>query len=70
MLYPVDNQSRETKDLCGIWDFKVDRKTVGRTEKWFKGKLKNSIMIQDSLILLSFSWKRCCGSFMKSSKSL
>ncbi|NLF40670.1 beta-glucuronidase [bacterium] len=34
MLYPRESETRELKDLCGIWEFKVDRKGSGRRERW------------------------------------
>lgn len=43
MLYPIENKVREVKNLCGIWNFKVDEKNVGLEEKWYESPLKNCI---------------------------
>lgn len=43
MLYPVENQVREVKNLSGIWRFKVDKRDEGFTKGWFKESLKDTI---------------------------
>jgi len=43
MLYPVENQFREVKNLNGIWDFKVDYRDQGFNEAWYSKKLKGTI---------------------------
>jgi len=34
MLYPRESETREVKDLSGIWEFKVDRTDEGRKAGW------------------------------------
>ena len=43
MLYPIETESREIKDLSGIWNFCADAAGVGRKEKWFAGPLADAI---------------------------
>lgn len=35
MLYPVENEIRQVKDLCGVWRFKLDPDEDGFKEKWY-----------------------------------
>jgi beta-glucuronidase len=35
MLRPQDTAHRETKRLDGLWSFRLDDESVGRTEQWF-----------------------------------
>jgi beta-glucuronidase len=42
MLYPRESNTREVKDLSGIWRFKVDFKDIGIQDKWFSRKLENT----------------------------
>ncbi|MEO8615007.1 MAG: beta-glucuronidase, partial [Luteolibacter sp.] len=35
MLYPQENESREVKDLSGVWSFRVDRNASGHRDAWF-----------------------------------
>lgn len=44
MLYPIMTETRNLIDLCGIWDFKLD-KGNGFLEKWYEGKLKYTLKI-------------------------
>ena len=37
MLYPVQNDIRNTFDLSGIWDFRTDPDEVGEQEGWQNG---------------------------------
>lgn len=37
MLYPIQNDVRNTLDLSGIWDFKTDPQGVGEDGGWFNG---------------------------------
>ncbi|NJM40014.1 MAG: beta-glucuronidase [Anaerolineae bacterium] len=37
MLYPVQNDIRNTFDLSGIWDFRIDPDEVGEREGWQNG---------------------------------
>lgn len=41
MLYPRESESREVKDLSGIWRFKVDAGEEGRTGNWQEQPLDN-----------------------------
>lgn len=43
MLYPQENETREVKDLSGIWSFRADRGGQGRKEEWFRAPLVKSI---------------------------
>ncbi len=44
MLYPRETQTREVKDLSGIWDFKPDTDNTGLAEKWFSQPLKSPVL--------------------------
>jgi len=33
MLYPRESETREVKDLSGIWNFKLDKKNEGIEKK-------------------------------------
>lgn len=37
MLYPIQNEVRNTLDLSGIWDFQADPQGSGEQEGWFNG---------------------------------
>jgi beta-glucuronidase len=37
MLYPQQNQVRNTLDLSGIWDFQTDPEELGAQQAWFNG---------------------------------
>jgi beta-glucuronidase len=37
MLYPIQNNVRNTLDLSGIWDFKADPQGVGEDDGWYNG---------------------------------
>ena len=43
MLFPIENETREIKDLSGIWSFKVDWKDEGFKKEWFKRRLEATI---------------------------
>ena len=44
MLYPVDNEVRQIKELNGIWKFRKDNYyRQGFEEKWFEKPLENVI---------------------------
>ncbi len=43
MLYPQENESRELRDLSGIWRFKRDPRNEGRRERWFARPLPGTI---------------------------
>ncbi len=40
MLFPRESESRDVKDLSGLWDFKRDAENVGRKENWQDKPLK------------------------------
>ena len=40
MLYPYGSESREVKDLSGVWQFKWDKDNVGMLEKWYEKALE------------------------------
>jgi beta-glucuronidase len=42
MLYPRESETREIKDLSGIWRFKKDD-SKGLEERWFSEPLKNTV---------------------------
>ncbi len=37
MLYPQQNNFRNVYDLSGLWDFQLDAREVGESQKWFGG---------------------------------
>ena len=40
MLYPIENEIRQVKNLCGIWKFKREsRLKQGFDEKWYQKPL-------------------------------
>lgn len=43
MLYPRESETREVKDLGGIWNFKVDSGDEGLREKWYEKDLSDPI---------------------------
>ena len=43
MLYPTESETREVKDLSGIWNFKIDADDEGFTKEWYSGPLEGSI---------------------------
>ncbi|WP_028986218.1 beta-glucuronidase [Thermicanus aegyptius] len=45
MLYPVESETREVKDLSGIWRFKIDRNHEGYRNKWYETPLRDTIMM-------------------------
>ncbi|MFH1762541.1 MAG: sugar-binding domain-containing protein, partial [bacterium] len=44
MLYPRESETREVKDLSGVWRFKVDRKEQGFTKKWYAKPLSGDVI--------------------------
>ena len=41
-LYPRESESRETKELNGVWNFRADmsiNRSIGFDEKWFMKRL-------------------------------
>jgi beta-glucuronidase len=45
MLYPRETQTREVKDLSGIWNFKPDFDNTGLKNNWQDSGLKNPILM-------------------------
>lgn len=43
MLYPIENEFREVKNLNGTWNFKVDFNKEGFDKKWQEGRLTDAI---------------------------
>ena len=44
MLYPIENEIRQVKNLCGIWKFKQEKKlNQGIEERWFEKPLTDTI---------------------------
>jgi len=43
MLFPQENETREVKDLSGIWKFKLDGKGQGLAEKWYASPLADTM---------------------------
>ena len=42
MLRPQDSETRERKNLSGMWDFRLDHQGVGRDQRWFADQLGES----------------------------
>ncbi|MDB6026636.1 MAG: glycoside hydrolase family 2 sugar binding protein [Verrucomicrobiales bacterium] len=45
-VHAAENERRSSLDLSGDWEFKLDPLDVGRTEKWFEGKVPFERTIQ------------------------
>ncbi|MCX7795160.1 MAG: beta-glucuronidase [bacterium] len=45
MLYVTETETREVKELSGIWKFKVDENNEGLEKEWFKEPLKDTILM-------------------------
>ncbi|MCP4749376.1 MAG: beta-glucuronidase [Proteobacteria bacterium] len=43
MLYPRESETREVKDLSGLWGFQVDFNNEGRKAEWYRKPLPNPI---------------------------
>ena len=44
MLYPIENEIRQVKNLCGIWKFKQEKRlNQGIEERWFEKPLTDTI---------------------------
>ncbi|MFP5068050.1 beta-glucuronidase [Pseudonocardia nantongensis] len=43
MLRPQDTRTRERKSLNGLWSFRTDPASAGRTERWFADRLRDSV---------------------------
>lgn len=45
MLYVTETETRDVKELSGIWKFKVDENNEGLEKEWFKEPLKDTILM-------------------------
>jgi beta-glucuronidase len=45
MLYPIESETREIKNLSGIWKFKLDKDGIGEKEEWFLKKLSDTVLM-------------------------
>lgn len=45
MLYPRESETREVKDLSGIWKFKIDKGNEGYAKKWYAEPLSDTILM-------------------------
>lgn len=43
MLYPVESETRELKDLSGLWEFRADKAGEGFSRKWFAAPLAGTM---------------------------
>ncbi|MFP3937330.1 MAG: beta-glucuronidase [Phycisphaerae bacterium] len=43
MLYPRESETREIKDLCGIWSFRADAAGEGFDGKWYASGLESPV---------------------------
>ena len=43
MLFPQDNESRQVKDLDGLWRFKVDENDEGFEQRWYARPLQGEV---------------------------
>jgi beta-glucuronidase len=43
MLYPQESETREVKDLSGLWRFRPDRAGAGRRDSWYAEPLRDTI---------------------------
>ncbi|XP_070573100.1 beta-glucuronidase-like isoform X2 [Ptychodera flava] len=58
MLYPRDTETRETKDLSGVWNFRADKsrnRNAGFEEQWFKQSLFRSGGVIDMPVPSSYN---------------
>lgn len=45
MLYVTETETRDVKELSGVWRFKVDQNNEGLGKEWFKKPLKDAILM-------------------------
>ncbi len=45
MLYVTDTETRDVKELSGVWRFKVDKNNEGLEKEWFKAPLKGTVLM-------------------------
>ena len=60
MLHPKESESREIKELNGLWNFRADKsdtRNAGFTEKWYTQKLSQVIII---IKFLALGWVMSC----------
>ena len=43
MLYPRESETREVRDLSGIWAFRADKQGAGFAEEWYAKPLRDAI---------------------------
>ncbi|XP_077995272.1 beta-glucuronidase-like [Glandiceps talaboti] len=58
MLFPRDTESRETKDLSGIWNFRADtspNRNAGFEQQWYKRPLAKSGAVIDMPVPSSYN---------------
>ncbi|XP_077995445.1 beta-glucuronidase-like [Glandiceps talaboti] len=58
MLFPRDTESRETKDLSGIWNFRADKspnRNAGFEQQWYKRPLAKSGAVIDMPVPSSYN---------------
>ena len=64
LLFPRESESREIKELNGIWNFRVDNsstRTAGFDKEWYQKPLKQ---VHVTLIFTLYQWSNdpdlCC----------
>lgn len=45
MLYPRESETRQVKDLNGLWRFRTDHRNEGFSQKWFSRPLPDTILM-------------------------
>lgn len=45
MLHPRENEAREIKDLCGLWNFRVDKNNEGYQKTWYDKPLTDTTVM-------------------------
>jgi beta-glucuronidase len=43
MLYPIESETRQVKDLSGVWRFRLDASEEGFRKKWYKSHLEGAM---------------------------
>jgi beta-glucuronidase len=44
MLYPISTETRETRDLNGLWEFRLDAADQGMVAAWFRGSWGGAVL--------------------------
>lgn len=55
-VLPTGEIPSERRDLAGLWSFRLDPEDVGVREKWFRGKLQESLKLPGSLQKQGFGY--------------